>query len=221
MSMVIQCEKRQERGKNAARRLRGKGLIPAVMYGQGAEAVPLVMGKKDIVQIMKLETGENTVFKVAFEKERHDAMIKELQVDPVTDEILHADLIRISMDKPVKVTVPVVLAGTPVGVKNEGGFVDFVNREVEIECLPKDIPENLVIDISELHIHQSFKAGDIDMGAEIKLLTEPSVVLVLISIPQKAEEFPGEKPEAELEEAAEPEVMKKGKAEEPEEEEEK
>lgn len=215
MNVVIKSEKRQGLGSNAARRLRKQGFVPAVLYGESMESRPLVVSKKDIVQILKLESGENTIFKVAVDTDMYDAMIKELQVDPVTDELLHADLIRISMDKPVRVTVPIVHSGEPVGVKTEGGFVDFVTREVEVECLPRDIPESLSIDISELHIHQSIKAEGMAIPAGVKLITEPATVLVLVSLPHKEEEaFPGEKPEeAVAEESAEPEVIKKERAE--------
>jgi large subunit ribosomal protein L25 len=178
------------------------------------ESQPLVVSKKDIIQILRLETGENTIFKVAFEAEQYDAMIKELQIDPATDELLHADLIRISMDKPVRVAVPVVHRGEPVGVKTEGGFIDFVTREVEVECLPRDIPENLSIDITELHVNQSLKAENMTIPAGVRLITEPGTVIVLVSMPHKEEEFPGEKPEeAVAEEPKEPEVIKKERAE--------
>jgi large subunit ribosomal protein L25 len=180
------------------------------------ETTPLVLSKKDIVQILRLESGENTIFKVAVEGGAYDAMIKELQVDPASDELLHVDLIRISMDKPIRVTVPVIHRGEPIGVKTEGGFIDFVTREVEVECLPRDIPESLAIDISELHIHQSFKIEAMAVPAGVKVLTEPGTVLVLVSLPHKEEEvFPGEKPEGEVaaEEPKEPEVIKKERAE--------
>jgi len=215
MSIVVKSEKRQGLGSNAARRLRAQGFIPAVLYGESMESQPLVLSKKDIVQILRLETGENTIFKVAVDAEKYDAMIKELQIDPATDELLHADLIRISMDKPVRVTVPVVHRGEPVGVKTEGGFIDFVTREVEVECLPRDIPESLGIDIAELHINQSFKVENMAIPAGVKIITEPATVLVLVSMPHKEEEFPGEKPEGEVvaEEPKEPEVIKKERAE--------
>jgi large subunit ribosomal protein L25 len=184
------------------------------MYGESMESQPLVVSKKDIVQILRLESGENTIFKVAVDPDMYDVMIRDLQVDPVTDELLHADLIRISMDKPVRVTVPVVHRGEPLGVKTEGGFVDFVTREVEVECLPRDIPESLSIDISELHVHQAFKAEGMAIPAGVRLITEPATVLVLVSIPHKEEEFPGEKPEeAVAEETKEPEVIKKERVE--------
>jgi len=214
MNIVVKSEKRQGLGSNAARRLRAQGFIPAVLYGESMESRPLVLSKKDIIQILRLESGENTIFKVAVDADLYDAMIKDLQVDPSTDELLHADLIRISMDKPVRVTVPVIHRGEPVGVKTEGGFIDFVTREVEVECLPRDIPEGLPIDISELHINQSFKTENMAVPAGVRLITEPGTVLVLISMPHKEEEFPGEKPEeAVAEEPKEPEVIKKERAE--------
>lgn len=215
MNIVVKSEIRQGLGSNAARRLRAQGFVPAVLYGEAMESRPLVLSKKDIVQILRLETGENTIFKVAVDAEQYDAMIKDLQVDPVTDELLHADLIRISMDKPVRVTVPVVHRGEPIGVKTEGGFIDFVTREVEVECLPRDIPESIGIDIAELHVNQSFKAENMAIPAGVKIITEPGTVLVLVSMPHKEEEFPGEKPEGEVvaEEPKEPEVIKKERAE--------
>jgi large subunit ribosomal protein L25 len=216
MNIVVKTEKRQGLGTNAARRLRAQGFVPAVLYGESMDTTALVLNKKDIVQILRLESGENTIFKVAVGADSYDAMIKEIQVNPATDELQHVDLIRISMDKPIKVTVPVEHHGEPVGVKTEGGFVDFVTREVEVECLPRDIPESLDIDISELHINQSFKVQGMTVPAGVKVLTDPNTVLVLISMPHKEEEpFPGEKPEGEVaaEEPKEPEVIKKERAE--------
>ncbi len=220
-TIVVKSEKRQGLGSNASRRLRAQGFVPAVLYGESMNTLSLVLNKKDIVRILRLETGENTIFKVAADTGDFDAMIKELQIDPVTDELLHVDLIRISMDRPIRVTVPVVHRGDPIGVKTEGGFVDFVTREVEVECLPRDIPESLGIDVSDLHVNQSFKAGAMAVPAGVQLLTDPNTVLVLVSMPHKEEEpFPGEKPEGEVaaEEPKEPEVIKKERAEKGEEE---
>jgi large subunit ribosomal protein L25 len=213
-TIVVRSEKREGLGKNAARRLRQQGFVPAILYGEGAASVPLVLKKKDIIQIMKLETRENTIFKLADGSAETDAMIKELQVDPTTDEILHADLIRISMDKPIRVTVPVVLRGEPIGVKTEGGFVDFATREVEVECLPRAIPESIAVEIGELHVHQSLKVENLAAPAGVKIMTDPTTVLVLVSLPHKEEEFPGEKPEEAVagEEAKEPELIKKERA---------
>ena len=139
-------------------------------------------------------------------------MIKDMQIDPSTDELLHVDLIRIAMDKPIRVTVPIVHHGEPFGVKTEGGFIDFVTREIEVECLPRDIPESLVVDISELHIHQAFKVEAMPLPAGIKLITEPGDRPRPVQLPHEEEGLPRRKPEeevAEEEPAAEPEVIKK------------
>lgn len=216
MNIVVKSEKRQGLGTNAARRLRTQGFVPAVLYGESMESAPLVLNKKDVVRILKLESGENTIFKVAVDADEYDVMIKDLQIDPASDELLHVDLIRIAMDKPIRVAVPVVHSGEPIGVKTEGGFVDFVTREVEVECLPRDIPESLGIDISELHVNQTFKVQAMAVPAGVRIITEPATVLVLVSMPHKEEEvFPGEKPEGEVaaEETKEPEVIKKERAE--------
>jgi len=216
MTITIRGERRDALGKNAAYRFRRQGLVPAVLYGEGIDTVSLVLDKQALFEILRTDTRENTLFKVAIGGELRDAMIKELQVDPVTDEVLHADLIRIAMDKPIRVTVPIVHRGEPVGVKTEGGFVDFVTREVEVECLPADIPERLEIDIAGLHMHQSFKAANLALPPGLKLLTDAGTTLVTISLPHKEEEaFPGEKPEeAAVEgEVKEPEVIKKERAE--------
>ena len=196
MTITIQAEKRETFGKNANRRLRKQGLVPAILYGESMASVPLVLEKKDIVQILKSETRENTLFQVGFGDEVRDAMIKELQIDPVSDELIHADLVQIAMDKLIKVTVPIVPKGEAVGVKTEGGFVDFVTREIEVDCLPKDIPERIEIDITDLHLHQSVKVENVTPPEGVRFVSEPGTVLVLISLPHKEEEeFPGEKPE--------------------------
>jgi large subunit ribosomal protein L25 len=141
-------------------------------------------------------------------------MIKELQRDPVTDEILHADFVHIAMDKVIRVSVTVVSMGEAVGVKAEGGFVDFITREVEVECLPKDIPEHIEIDISDLHLRQSFKAGDISLPEGVELITSSDTILVMIEVPVKEEEIEVEEEEEEvIAEEEEPEVIGKEKLE--------
>jgi len=214
MSLVIKSEKRDVFGKNASRRIRRGGMVPAVLYGEGVESIPLALAKKDIVKILKSETRENTIFKIAFDSEEKDVMIKALQVDATSDELLHADLILIAMDKVIRVSVPIELLGEPVGVKTEGGFVDFMTREVEVECLPADIPERISADISELHLHQSLKVGDLAGPQGVKLISDPATVLALVQVPheEKVEAKPEEEVvAAEAAEAApaEPEVIKK------------
>lgn len=224
MSLVVKSEKRDVFGKNASRRIRRDGLIPAILYGEGAGNVPLVVSKKDIISILKSESGENTIFRIAFDSEETDVMIKALQVDPTTDELLHADLIKIMMDKAIRVQVPIELIGEAIGVKSEGGFTDFMLREAEVECLPRNIPDHLTVDISGLHLHQSVKAGEIALPEAVKLITDPGAVIVLIQVPheEKVEAKPEEEAAAAAAaaaEPAEPEVIKKERA--PKEEEEK
>ncbi len=213
MSFMIKAEKRDIFGKNASRRLRRKGMIPAILYGGDASNVPLTLRKQDVFMILRSDTGENTVFQVSFDSERRDVMIKELQRDPVTDEILHADFVHIAMDRAIRVSVPLVSVGEAVGVKTEGGFVDFVTREVEIECLPKDIPEHIEIDISGLHLRQSLKAEDITLPGGAKLITSSDTILVLIEVPLKEEEIEVEEEEEVVAEEEEPEVIGKEKPE--------
>ncbi len=220
MTLVIKADKRTELGKNASGRLRRQGLVPAILYGESMDSLPLTLKKKDIIEILKTETGENTIFRVAYDSEEKDVMIKEVQIHPVTDELLHVDLIQISMDKPVRVSVPVELVGEPVGVKVEGGLVDFLLRELDIECLPREIPEAIRIDISQLHLHQSFRVMNLELPAGIKILHEPQAAIVVISsiaeeaAPATAEEV------VEGAEMKEPEVIKKERKKEEEEEEE-
>jgi large subunit ribosomal protein L25 len=220
MGFSIKAEKREVFGKNASRRLRKEGRVPAVLYGEGKFNFPLTLNKKDIIAILKSESGENTIFKIAFDSKMQDAMIKEIQVDPSNDELLHADLIQISMDKAIRVAVPILLQGEPVGVKTEGGFVDFMTREVEIECLPKDIPEHIKVDIGGLHLHQSLKIADLTPPEGVKFMSELSSVIALVDVPHKEEEVvkPVEE-EVAAAEPSEPEVIKKERAEKEEEEE--
>jgi large subunit ribosomal protein L25 len=209
MSFTIKANKRDVFGKNAARRLRTQGWIPAILYGEGTVNVPLTLTKKDIIDVLKSETGENTIFKVAYDSNEQDAMIKDIQVEPSSDKIIHADLILISMDKPIRVDVPIQLQGEPVGVKTEGGFVDFMTREVDIECLPRNIPDHIKIDISQLHLHQSLKISDITPPEGVKFMSDSTAVIVLIDVPHKEEEVAKPEEEVVVVEPTEPELIKK------------
>lgn len=220
MSFKIKGEKREVFGKNASRRLRRSGMVPVILYGAKEVNVPLTIKKTDIFQILKTDTGENTVFEVSFNSETKNVMIKELQKHLVTDEIIHADLIQIAMDKAIRVSVPVVTVGESIGVKTEGGFVDYITREIELECLPKDIPEHIEIDISNLHLRQSVKVGDVVVSEEVKLVSDPEAILVHIEVPAKEEEIEVEEEEL-IGEEEEPEVIGKEKPEGEEKEEEK
>jgi large subunit ribosomal protein L25 len=213
MSLVIQTERRDVFGKNASYRIRRTGKIPAILYGEGLENVPLVLAKVDVIKILKSESGLNTLFRVAVEGGERDVMIKDLQVDPTSDELLHADLIQIAMDKLIRVNIPVELVGEAVGVKTEGGFIDFMTRELAVECLPAMIPDHLTVDVSGLHLHQSLKAAEVPLPEGLRLLADPGAVIVLVQVPHE-EKAPVAAEEAVAEAApAEPEVIKKERAE--------
>jgi large subunit ribosomal protein L25 len=209
---TIAAELREEFGKNAARRMRRAGRIPAVMYGAGGSALPLAVDPKQISQILYSESGHNTLFTVEI-KGRTPArvMLKDWQVEPVKGNLLHVDMVRIAADARLKVKVPIHLTGEPQGVKVQGGILDFVLREVEIECLPDDIPEHITVDVSGLTIGRHLRAGDLPLGAKVKLLSDPHRVVAHVVAPRAEEEAAA----AELAEAApaEPEVIRKGKAE--------
>ena len=215
MSFNIKAEKRDASGKNAARRIRREGNVPAILYGPDVENISLVLNKRDIFDILKSETGENTIFQVDLEKDKPDVMIKDYQQDVTTDEILHVDLFRISMDKEIRVTVPIVLTGDPVGVKAEGGFVEFATRDVDVECLPKHIPDNIEVDISELHLNQSLKIEDLAQIEGVKIMSDPQAVIVMVEAPSVEEEVVEEVLEEEeiMAEGDQPEVIKKEKGE--------
>jgi len=214
MSLTIKAEKRDAGGKNVARRIRREGNVPAILYGPEVENISLLLNKRDIFDILKSETGENTIFQVDLEKDKPEVMIKDYQQDVTTDEILHVDLFRISMDKEIRVTVPIVLTGDPVGVKAEGGFVEFATRDVDVECLPKDIPENIEVDISELHLNQSLKVEDLAQIEGVKMMADPQAVIVMVEAPSVEEEVEEVLEEEEImAEGDQPEVIKKEKGE--------
>ena len=148
--IVVAAESRTETGKNINRRLREKGLIPGVVYGAGRKALPVSVSPKEIASILRSKTGENTLFDIELKGKRHKVILKEYQLEPVKGSLLHADFYEVALDKKLEVEVPIELLGTPVGVKVQGGIVDFVTRELSIECLPMDSPEKVSVDISEL-----------------------------------------------------------------------
>ncbi len=214
MKFAIKAEKRDSLGKNAARKVRREEKLPAILYGPDvAEATSLILDKKDIFNILKSESGQNTIFKITFNSTELNVMIKEAQYDVVTDAILHIDLIQIVMGKLMEVEVSVALIGDAIGVKTEGGYVDFVNRKLKIECLPKDIPEEIKVDISELHLNQSIKINELPELEGIKFEEDPETVIAQIQIP--TEEAVEEEIEEEelIGEEEEPELISKEKAE--------
>lgn len=215
MTITINGSRRESTGKNAARRVRREGKLPAILYGPHTESVPLTIEKKDIFAILKSETGENTLFKIALDKDVRDVMIKEIQQDVVSDELKHVDLIQVALDKAIRVMVSVELTGEAFGVKNEGGFVDFITRELEIECLPGNIPEAIEIDISGLHLNQSIKVEDAPRLEGVEYTDDSQTVIALIQSPT-AEEAPkgmAAEEEAVIGEEEQPEVIGREKEE--------
>ncbi len=212
MSFVIKAERRKALGKNASYRLRCQGLIPAILYGPGVDNIPLALNKKDIISILKSDTGERTIFKIALDGQERNVMIKDIQVNPVTDEILHVDLLQIAMDRPIRVAIPVYLQGEAIGVKTQGGIVDFITRELEIECLPHLIPEQIIVDISHLHVHQSIKVADLPSQPGIKIIDDPETVIVTIGLPEAEAVTAVPAEEAVVPESPEPEVIRKERA---------
>jgi large subunit ribosomal protein L25 len=207
---------REERGKNAARRTRVTGMVPAVLYGGRKDSMALAVNAKQVKKILRSETGHNTIFTVRVaEGAEEKAMMKDWQVDPLSGALLHVDLLRIAMDVRMRVRVPVHTFGEPQGVKMQGGVFEVVTREVELECLPGDIPEEFKVDVSGLMIGKQLRAGDVPMDPEkMKLITDPLRVIAHVVTLKKEEEPAAEAAVAAETAAAEPEVIKKGKKEE-------
>ncbi len=211
--IVLEVHERQAANKNANRRLRASGQVPAVVYGSKLDTAPIQVEERKMRDLLRSQKGGNIVFLLKLhgtEQSRH-VMIREMQTDSISGEMIHIDFQRILMDQKVRVQVQIELEGEPVGVKTEGGLVDFVTREVELECLPNNIPEQLVVDISELHVGQHLEAKDLDLPEGVEL-HDLDRVIVSIAQPQKAEEEETDEDELLETEAAEPEVVQRGKA---------
>ena len=180
MDATLQAEKRDGRGKNEARRLRASGRIPAVVYGaEKGKAVEIAVDPKMLLRILHSESGVNTLIGLQVDGGDTRVLVKEYQIDPIDHKLLHADFYQVAMDKTLTVTVPVVIKGEAPGVKQQGGIVDFVNREIEIECLPGDIPENIVVDITELMLNQGIRVRDLlAEGAKWKPVSDADMMIV-------------------------------------------
>jgi len=213
-SNVVEAQPRAERGKNEARRVRRGGRVPAVLYGAKKETVAISVDPKQITRILTSESGHNSIFDVQVGDERTKAMIVDWQYEPIKGALLHIDLKRIAMDERLKVSVPITLKGEAAGVKQQGGILEQVLREVELECLPGDIPGHIDVDVSELVFGKLLRVSDLPRSASVKYLTDANQPVALI-IAVKEEVAPT--PEAAAAEAAaapaEPEVIKKGKQE--------
>lgn len=211
--LVVDVKGRVDLGKNASRRLRALGQLPAIVYGARKDPVAIVVDPKQIIEIIRSESGVNTIFQLNLtEKEaRRHVMIKEYQVDPVKGSLLHADFVRIQMDEVIEVEVPVQFTGEAAGVKLDGGILEHVTRQVKVSCLPGDIPEHITIDVTPLKIGDALRVSDLPKSDRYRILTEVDQTLVVVSPPAK-EETVAPAAEAAPAAPAEPEVIKKGKA---------
>jgi large subunit ribosomal protein L25 len=218
--ITVAGELRAARGKNESRRLRKNGRIPAVLYGTYKEPVALAVNPKEVIRILHSKSGHNTIFNVSFAGETTPAMIVDWQFEPVKDDLLHVDFKRIDLTKRLRVFVPVVTHGDPKGVKQQDGLLEIVTREIEIECLPDEIPEHFDLDVTELLIGQSLRASDVLLTGPMKLFSPlDSVIAHVVALrveaaPAAAEAAAAPEAAEAAAPASEPEVIKKGKKEE-------
>lgn len=207
---TIEVQKREKFGKGANRRARSGGLIPAVVYGGGKDNVAIEIDRKSMLDLMKKSGSENPIFLLKLgDNERH-AMIREVQTHPVSRQVLHIDFQRVMMDQKLRVQVPIELVGVAYGVKTEGGVLDFVTREVEVECLPGDIPKQIELDVTALHVGQHAEARELKMPEGVTLHDDGDKVIVALGHARHEEKTAEEVAAA----TEEPEVIKKGKTEE-------
>jgi large subunit ribosomal protein L25 len=217
MEAVLEAVARDTFGKNEARRTRREGRVPAIVYGAVTaggvrEATAIAVLPKTLLKILHSESGANTLISLRLNGEGDTkVLVKEYQLDPVTNQLLHADFYRVAMDRALQVTIPVIVTGEPKGVKQQGGILEFVRREIEVECLPGDIPEHVVVDVTELMLHDGVRVRDIANDPKWKPLTDPDAMLVHIVMPKVEEAAPAADTAAAPTASAEPEVIKKGK----------
>ena len=192
MDATLEAVKREGRRKNEANRLRASGKIPAVFYGPGKsgkakEAVAVSVDPKAVMRILHSDSGANTLINLKLDGGESRVMVRDYQLDPITHQLLHADFYQLAMDKEIVVSVPVLVKGEAAGVKQQGGLLDFVTREIQVQCLPTDIPEHIDIDVSELMLHQSIRVKDVPTNPKWKAVTDGETMLVHVVMP-KAEE---------------------------------
>jgi large subunit ribosomal protein L25 len=209
--LVIEVERRDSTGKGYNRKLRQQGLIPAVVYGGGKEAVPVTIDRHAVTELLRSEKGRNTLFllKMKGTKQERQAMLRDAQIDPLTRQYIHLDFIRVMKGQRLKVEVPVVLDGEPAGVKI-GGFLDWLSRTLHVECEADAIPPKFHLDVSGLGLGEHLNASAVALPEGVKLLDDPNKLLVTIKTHAKeVEEEPAAA--APVEEGTEPEVIRRGK----------
>ena len=188
--LTIEVQPRDLTGTGAAKRLRREGMIPAIVYGGGRDSKPIQIPRRYLLDLLRKSGSDHAVFllKLGSTGQSRHCMVREMEVDPMTREILHVDFQRVNMKEKVTVEVPVELTGTPVGVKNESGILDFITRQVEVECLPGDIPHHLAVDVSGLHVGQHVEAKDLELPQGVELAIEGERTIASVSAPRLAEE---------------------------------
>lgn len=218
-STILEATLRADTGKNANHRIRSQGMIPGVLYGKQITNKNLAIDPLEVVKILTSDSGQNTIFKLKIGKEKVDVLIKDYMLDPLQGTLVHADFLAVNLSDVMTFQIPIHVEGEAEGVKDFGGVLDTILREIEVECKASDVPESFVVDVTGLGLNEQLRVKDLEVGEGIKLVTDPERVLVTVS-PPSAEEEPEEEEEElglEGEEPAEPEVIKKGKEEEPEE----
>src|SRR5215471_19025889 len=217
--IVITAKGRDDRGKNAARRMRREGFVPGIVYGGKGGNVAIAVDPKALQKVLRSEAGRNAILKLDIAGAgATNAILKSWQADPIKDSFLHADFYRIKMDVAIRVTVPIQVRGEARGVKVDGGILELIMREIEVECLPGDIPERIDVDVSDLGINGALRVSDVAAPAKVKILEAADQVVVhVVSVKEEVVAAPGAAAPVEGEVAAapaEPEVLKKGKKEE-------
>lgn len=208
----VAAKVREGRGKNDARRARRDGMVPITVYGGGAETVAAVAALSDLAAILRSESGRNTIFTIDVEGVgASEVMFHDRQIDPVKGRLIHADLTRLVKGQKIEVTVPLHMVGEPIGVKEKQGVLEQIIREIEIRCEPREIPDVLEVDVSNLDVHDVLHVSDIPVSETVEILTDPEQVIATVGI---VREEVVATPAAEGEEPAEPEVIGKGKKEE-------
>jgi large subunit ribosomal protein L25 len=209
--MLIEVERREKVGKGGGRKARRSGKIPAILYGEGKDPVPIQVDRRRLVDLFQKGGYENRIFllRLAGTDQTRHALVRDLQLDPITDQIMHIDFQRVSLEQRIRVRVHVRLEGVPIGVKNEGGLLDFVTRELEVECRPDRIPSEIVVPVSALHVGQHLEVESVAFPEGVTYVGSPGVVVASVTHPRGIE-APG--PEAAAESPAEPEVLSKGKS---------
>jgi large subunit ribosomal protein L25 len=214
MEAILEAQARDTFGKNEARRTRRAGQVPGVLYGgAGKTATAIAVHPKALLKILHSDSGQNTLISLKMAGAGDNrVLVKDYQLDPITHEVLHVDFLQIAMDKLLQVTIPIIVHGEPKGVKQQGGILEFIRREIVIEVLPADIPEHIDVDVTELMLHQGVRVRDVATNGKWKPVSELDLMLVHVIMPKVEEAAaPADAAAAATATPAEPEVMKKGK----------